>query len=398
MARLLATWELGGGTGHFAALVPAARELAAQGHESWFAARDVAASARLADTPFARVLPAPLWRGARAAYPMLSFGQIIADGGFADDDGLVALVRAWLALIELAAPDGIYGDHAPASLLAAHVARLPAARLGTPFLNPPARRAGPGLPCGPALMPWLDVAPTARAAADRIADRVVRNACRALGAPVLDGLAELLATAAPLLTSWPEMDAGSRDDSVWYGPLSDAATGDCVWPVAPGPRVLVFLPFDRPAAQPLAAALAARRWPVLWMCPESSGFALPPCIEHRRGLVPILPPPAGPCLVISRASHAVGLAAMRAGIPQLLLPDSVETRTMALAMAGRGLGRLPDAWTAASMGVLMDALVDGGAPERAAAAAAAQRHRGYDAAAARAALGRDLAAALRLAG
>ena len=71
---------------------------------------------------------------------------------------------------------------------------------------------------------------------------------------------------------------------------------------------------------------------------------------------------------------------------------------MALAMAGRGLGRLPDAWTAASMGVLMDALVDGGAPERAAAAAAAQRHRGYDAAAARAALGRDLAAALRLAG
>ena len=54
-----------------------------------------------------------------------SYGQVIADGGFADDEGLIELVRAWLTLFDLVKPAAVYCEHAPASVLAAHVARLP---------------------------------------------------------------------------------------------------------------------------------------------------------------------------------------------------------------------------------------------------------------------------------
>ncbi len=391
MARLLACWELGGGMGHIAGLAPAAAALAALGHESWLAALDVAVAEPPGRWPFQRVLPAPLWPHRSATFPTLSFGQVIADGGFADAGGLAALVRAWLDLFDLVAPAAIYGDHAPASLLAAHVAGLPAARLGTPFTCPPAARPMP------ALMPWLSVSADARAAADVVADRVVQDVCRGFGAPVLAGLAELLATARPFLISWPETDGQDRDDSAWYGPvtgLGAAAAPD--WPVVDGPQVLVFLPFGRAAAAPLAEALGLRGWPVVWMCPSPPPFKLPANIRHESELVAIRGGTDGPRLLVGRASHSINLAALRSGVPQLLLPDDVETRTMAVALAARQLGRLPDAWTAAAIGPLLDALVRDDAPERAAAAAVAARYAGYDPAAMAGRLGRDLAAALGL--
>ncbi len=394
MARLLACWELGLGLGHLAKLAPAARALAGLGHESWLAARDVTRVAAVGDGAFARVLAAPQWLGRGAADPTLGYGQLFADGGFGDDDGLVALVRAWLALFELVQPAGIYGDHAPASLLAAHVARLPAARLGSPFTCPPAVRPLPGL------MPWLAVTPGARVGVDAVANRVVRGVCRAFGAPMLDGLAELLGTAPAFLASWPEMNGGpARRDSDWYGPLGGVAGAVPEWPelsASAGPRVFVYVPFDRPAAAPLAAALGQRGWPVLWVCATPPDFALPGSIRHVADPVDIAAALAMAQIYVGRGSHGAGLEAMRAGCPQFLVPDNAESRTLALALASHGLARLATAWEAGAIGAALDAMVADLAPERAAAAAVAARHGGHDAAAAAARLGRDMAAALGL--
>ncbi len=391
MARLLACWELGAGSGHFATLVPTARALAALGHESWLASRDMKAAAPLVPAPFAQLLQAPLWPHRSAPVPTLSYGQVIADGGFGDSAGLLGLVRAWLALFVRVEPAAIYGDHAPASLLAAHVAGLPAARLGTPFTCPPAVWPPPPL------MPWLAVPAGARAEADAFADAAVRHVCRALGAPVLDGLAGLLATAPPFLTSWAEFDDFGHAETAFYGPLAADARVEPPWPATQGPRVLVFMPFDRPAAPPLAAALATRGWPAVWVYPEPPAFTLPVSIRHSRDPVAIVSGTAGTQLVISRGSHAVSLTTLAAGLPHLLLPDNVETRMTALTLARQQLGRLPDAWSVESIGALLDALAAADAPERAAAAAVAARHAGHDAAAATARLGRDVATALRLA-
>lgn len=392
MARLLACWELGGGNGHINYLASAARGLAPLGHQSWLASRDVVTAGVLGDRPFAGVVPAPLWLRSRPAGMTYSFGEVLADGGFADDEGLVALVHAWLALFDLVAPDAVYGEHAPASLLAAHVARLPAARLGTPFTCPPAMRPLP------AMAYWLPEPAGGTAAADAVADRVVRSVCRHFGAPMLAGLAELLATAPPLLTSWPELDpTGGRSDSRFYGPLTGiAAAAAPDWPVAPGPRIFVYLPFDTPMAPPLLAALRTRGWPVIWVSTVRPAEPLPGCIRHEVEPLDLMQALRQATIFVGRGGHGLCLDAVRAGCPQLLMPNLVEARGHALQIEARGLGRLVPTWDPEDVGACLDALARPDAPEHAACAAAAAAHADYDAAAMTLQLGRDLAAALRL--
>ncbi len=391
MARLLAAWELGLANGHVACLAPVARALGERRHESWLAARDVVTPAALADRPFARVLQAPLWLRSRIVAPTLSYGQVIADAGFADDDGLIELVRAWLALFDLVQPAALYADHAPAALLAAHVARLPAARLGSGFTCPPALRPGP------ALMPWRDVPAAQRAGADAVADRVVRGVCRYFGAPALDGLAELLATAPAFLASWPEISGAARSDASHYGPLGGlGALPPPDWPLAPGPRLMVYLAFDHPAAAGLANALAARGWPVIWVSAVPPAASLPANIRHEAEPIDIAMALHDATLFVGRGSHGTSLAAVRAGCSQLMLPETVEARTNALALASQRLGRIAPAWDAATLGALIDAMARADAPEHAAAAAAAARHADYDPVASARRLAADLLAALRL--
>ena len=87
---------------------------------------------------------------------------------------------------------------------------------------------------------------------------------------------------------------------------------------------------------------------------------------------------------------------MAAGVPQLLLPDNVESRTLALAMAAQEQAQLPESWDEAAIGALLDALAAPDAPEAVAARAAAARHAGHDPAAATTRLAADMLAALGL--
>lgn len=390
MSRVLAAWELGLGNGHVNHHASAARGLKALGHESWIAARDVVTPHVAADQPFARVLQAPLWLRSEVTTITRSYGQAIADAGFADEDGLVALVKAWLTMFDLVGPAAVYTEHAPAALLAAHVARLPAARLGTPFSCPAAHRPMPDI------TPWL---PGNNQGADAVPDRVIRAVCRHFGAPMLAGVAELLATATPFLASWPElMPPGAvRTDSRLYGPLTGIGVATPPdWPSAPGPRIFVYLPFERAMAAPLAAALARRGWPVIWVCTSAPGFPLADTIHHEVEPVDTAVALAQATLIVSRGGHGICLDAVRAGCPHLMLPDRVEARGNALAVAAHGLGRLAAAWDADTIGACLDSMVMLDAPEVATCAAAATRHAGYDAAAMTALLARDLATALRL--
>lgn len=392
MARLLACWEMGGGFGHVGKLASAARPLAGLGHESWLAARDVSAVRGLGDAPFETVLQAPIWVRARAARaPTFSFGQVIAAGGFADDEGLAHLVKAWLTLIELVQPAGLYGCFAPASLLAAHVARLPAARLGTSFTCPPA--------AGTAMMPWIR---DWRPADDAVADRVVRAVCRHFGAPMLSGLAELLGRAAPFVISWPELELEPlRQDSALYGPLGGLAAGAAAdWPDGRAEgvrRVLVYLPFGSAQAKPLVAALGARGWPVVWVSMDSFAGTLPGNICHMAEPLDMRAALAAAGLFVTRGGHGTAMEALWAGCPMLLLPDTLETLRNARALEARGLGvridGLERGWDAGAIGAGLDAVARDDAP---AAEETAAAHADHDPAAMAALLARRMARALKL--
>ena len=389
---ILASWELGRAFGHVAHVAPLARGLRRRGIATVFAARDLINASSLTDQPFARILQAPVYLRSPPPQPTLTFAAAIADGGMADPDHATSLVAAWLQLFDLLRPDGLATEFAPVSLLAAHVAGLRAVRTGSAWAIPPAVQPLPSL------MPWLPSPATAREAAGAVADEVVRIVCRRFGAPPLDGLAALLATAPRFLQSWPEFDHyGPDPDAVYYGPMSGlSAPARPDWPAGDGPRVFIYLPGEHAAAVPLAQAVGALGWPALWygtgQLPQ-----LPANIRATGEPVDLDHVLASAALVAGRGGHATGCTAMRHGCPQLILPDTLETRLLGWRLQRQGLavaaGEQPQPEELAA-GLEMLATN----PRIAAAAAAsAARYVRYDPIAAEDALAGDVAAALGLA-
>lgn len=388
---ILASWELGRAFGHVAHVAPLARGLRRRGIATVFAARDLINASSLPDQPFARIVQAPVYSHSPPPRPTLTYASAIADGGMADPDHATTLVAAWLQLFDLIKPDGLAAEFAPVSLLAAHVAGLRAVRTGSAWAVPPAVHPLPSL------MPWLPDRPAARAAAGAVADDVVRIVCRRFGAPPLDGLAALLATAPRFLQSWPEFDHyGPDPDAVYYGPMSGlSASARPEWPQADGPQLFIYLPGEHAAAVPLAQAVGALGWPTLWygtgQLPDLPANVLatgaPVDLDH------VLQQAA---IVAGRGGHATGCTALRHGCPQLIVPDTLETRLLGWRLQGRSL--------AAEMGEhpapeeLAAGLERLAADHRIAAAVAtsAARYARYDARAAEDQLAHDVSAALGL--
>ncbi|MEI6419453.1 MAG: hypothetical protein WCO82_10320 [Sphingomonadales bacterium] len=387
--RVLMAWELGLGLGHLASLMPTAQALVAQGHECSIAARDVTSVAALPAHPFRRVLAAPLWLKSRVVSATYGHGQVIADAGFADDDGLAGLVASWLDLFALTRADGVVAEHAPAALLAAYVAGLPAVRLGSAFTCPPGRAPLP------LVQPWNAPPGLAAGATEAVADRVVRLVCRRFGVPVLDGLAALYARSLDRLTSWPELlPPGHGDGRHCTGPLPGfAGTEAAEWPDTPGPRVLIYLPLERQAGAGVADALAGLGLPALWVAvPVPDAIALPAAVALQFPSLAMPAALADAALLVHRGGHALALDALAAGVPQLLLPDTLEAECNTRALLAKGVAERADPTRLAAQ---ISALTQPEHPVRLAAQAVAARHAGHDRAAAAAALAADIAAHLR---
>lgn len=335
MATLLGTWELGYGYGHIAHLAPLASALNVRGHRVAVASRNPATAEAAPGRPFADIRVSPIYQPPRRPpQPTLTYAQVIADGGFADPPAARVMIRAWLTLFDELKPEAILAEHAPMSILAAHVARLPVAMIGSGFMVPPATRPFPSL------LPGANASEADRQAADAAADALVRDLCRAFGAPLLDGLAALLQLTLPCLTTWPELDIhGPRAGATYYGPIggfAGAALPD--WPKGAGPRLFVYLPPDRPAAPLLAQVVGALGWPTIWHGSRTPEFPLQRNIRFMTDPadLPTLLPHAS--LLVTRASHGTACQAIAAGRPQIMLPDTLETMLVARRLVAQRLG------------------------------------------------------------
>lgn len=392
MTNILATWELGRAFGHVAHVAPLARGLARRGIATAFAARDLLTASSLGDRPFARILQAPLHQRSAPHVPTLTYARAIADGGMGDVDAATVLVAAWLQLIDGVRPDALAAEFAPVSLLAAHVAGLPAVRIGTSWACPPASDPLPSL------MPWLPDDPAARTAAGADADEVVRAVCRRFGAPPLDGLPDLLAKSPRFLESWPEIDHyGAAPGATYYGAMTGlAATARPEWPAAEGPRIFVYIPASHVGAVPLAAALGALGWPTIWHGPTPPPVlasniaytAVPVDTAHVLGQA---------TLFAGRGGHATGCEAIRQACPQLIIPDALENALLGWRLERQGLAKLlGEHPTAPNVQTALEALA---ADTRIAAAvtAASARYAKYDPVAAEDELADDVATVLGLA-
>ena len=371
MKTILATWELGLANGHVAHVAPLARGMKRLGVATAFAARDVVTAALVGDRPFASIHQAPVLMRPVPRIPTLTYAQVIADGGFGDADHATALVAAWLMLFEAVKPAGIVTEFAPVSLLAAHVAGLPVARMGYGWAQPKAE-----WPLG-FLMPWLPDDRAARTEAGRLADHVVQTVCARFGAPPLAGLPDLLALTPRFLTTWPDLDHGDIEPGMtYYGSMSGlAATLRPDWPAGQGPRAFVYMPFSHAAGQTLVAALAALGWPTIWHCAEAPP-QLPGNIVFSLKPVDVAYVLGEAAIFIGRGGHATCCEAVRAGCPILIIPDSLETTLGGWRFEQRGLARLlTEAATTSQLRAALETLLDDFGES---SAAAQRRYAGYD--------------------
>lgn len=338
MAKVVFTWELGGGLGHLVRYRQLAGRLCAAGHRVEFLVREPARAAAVFGHLPVAIAAAP--HGATAPATRIeaanSIPEVLLNSGFADPHALGQRLRAWCDLLSAAAPTVVIAEYSPTAVLAARALGLRAIAAGNGFCLPP-----PLCPMPP-LRYWLaaDRAGLAQSEARLLAN--LNAALGAVGARAVGTVAEAILTPETFLHAFAEFDhVYDRPDADYLGVAPDAGFGlEPVWPPGEGPRVFAYLDPRVMLSEVLdaCAAVGAR------VCLYAPG--LPPEALTRRPRVIAMPGPvalaraaadADACL--SNANVNSMMAFLLAGKPQLVVPYTLEKYLVGrrLELLGAGL-------------------------------------------------------------
>jgi hypothetical protein len=304
MSTIFFAWELGANLGHVTTIAPVADELMRRGHRVVAALRDVSRAELLGDV---EVLAAPFCHTLRRK--VVTYADLLANAGFADETTLGSLVKAWQCVFMLTKPDVVVCDHSPTAILAARAVGLRCVTLGTGFGVPPNASPLPNLVDGLA----------------SFEEPLVANVNRITP---IGQLADLYyGCEAHLLTTVAELDHfGSRQGVEYFGPLTGGFGSRPKWPSGKGPRVFAYLkPFA--GLEPLLGILDRKNLPRLVVLPQTELVDLNTAIEEAD-------------LVISHASHGVTAAAVLRGRPTLVFPTQAEQYLFGRAVERLGAGRI----------------------------------------------------------
>jgi UDP:flavonoid glycosyltransferase YjiC (YdhE family) len=354
--RVLYAWELGANLGHVAAFLPVAQALRDGGHEIACALRETRTGAEVLSGQRIPWLQAPLLAETASPQPPLSYTDIMLRFGFGDPTALTGYVGAWLSILQLYRPRVLVADHAPAALLAAHIARLPTVMFGTGFCCPP-----PQTPL-PSMRPWEPTPQGALAEVDARVLSTVNSVCDTFGAPRLTGAGQLFDCAETAVLGFPELDHyANRARGTYWGPIGSAGIGETpIWPEVPGRRVFAYL---RPGHGQLGATLQALidlQQPTLLFCPGLPAQAAEPLRAHRHIRLSAVPLDIARTVALADAavthgSFSTTAAFLQAGKPVLVLPNHLEQFLMGYRLEQSGIGLViqPSAAPDASRGDIL---------------------------------------------
>ncbi len=339
MARILYAWELGGGYGHIDPLFRIAEALAARGHESVFAFRNlVNAAIRAApDDPILIQAPIFLGGGDMPQRIAVNYSDILLRCGYAEPRGLIGLVDGWLRIFETATPDLMVSDHSPTAQLAARIAGLPSVATGSGFMVPP--QADPM----PSTQPWTPAPASVLAETDAQALASINAVADHFGATRFGRVAELFDPERDVLTTFPEFDPyEGRGDANWVGPLlpgSGVASVD--WPAARGLRVFVYMKGGDPGLPRMLTGLVKAGAGALVHAP---GVAPEVVRQFAGSPVRFCDEPVDMTWVTDHADVVVCSGGygtlsrvLSAGIPVLTVPEQPEQAVCGYRMAQRRL-------------------------------------------------------------
>ena len=187
MAKVLLTWELGAGSGHFVNLRPFVAGLEAKGHKVYVALRDLCRGPALLGGRGVSFLQSP-YKSDAPRNPIQAprtFADVLHNIGFGDAEELAVLADAWGSLIDWIDPQLIIFDHSPTALLAARGHKARRVLLGNSFSTPP--------DCSPFpdLRPWLPGDPKTLYQTEGSVLENVNRVLRARGQPALERLGQL---------------------------------------------------------------------------------------------------------------------------------------------------------------------------------------------------------------
>lgn len=358
MSRILLAWELGGGFGHLAPFLSLAPRLLERGHTLHIAAREIdGAHKAVGDLPIA-VHQAPLCLKTYSGLqePPLNFAEILMRYGYLDQQMLRAMTASWRALLDVTGANLLIADHAPTALLAARWSGMPTAVIGTPFSVPPEVHPTPNM------RDWVQV-PAQRLADSDARILAVVNAIRPAAAAPLTAIHEIFSGAAQFFLGVPETDPyGPRVTAAYLGP-SSRSTGTALpaWPDGAGKRVLAYLRGDYRHVGAVVHALRAHETRVIAYVPGADQKLLH--LMTTQG-VAVAMEPLDMVRLLPQAdicvAHGPGtaFAALRAGVPVMMLPTQLENFLLARALQRMGIGTLiqPEQDHADFTGVLAEML------------------------------------------
>ena len=188
MSRILFTWELGGGLGHVAPLIPLMRPLRMSGHELIAAVRKSPVAQQLLEQAGARCVgaPCPESQISEPIEPARTFSHVLYNTGFHNQEVLLGLARQWDYHFEEIQPDLVVCEHSPIAMMALRATQIPYAAIGTGFCCPPAVAFRD---------PFLEWPGDTLSGLRQTEEIVLENAnavLRQAGGPILDRLANLL--------------------------------------------------------------------------------------------------------------------------------------------------------------------------------------------------------------
>ena len=324
MARVLLTWELGGGLGHLGNLYFLASNFVRRGHYVSMALRDL---------PRAQVffgeLPVDYFQAPfRPEVPIntvavpATYADLLYNVGFGDAGELRELVERWLTIFSESQPDLIICEHSPTALLAARQSDLPRIVCGAGFFCPP---AGELLPV---LRPWRVGQRQALVDSEtRVLERT-NLALAGLGSRPLARLSELYSdVSADLLLTFPEMDHFGPRTANYWGPWFWSKGVACEWPQGDRPRVFAYLKPSR-GLESLFSALNRLRLSSLVSC---DGIPLKQQAQFHSNTLRFTDSPVDvrkvseECdIAITNANQATLGAILLSGKPLLMLPLHLE--------------------------------------------------------------------------
>lgn len=337
MARILMVWELGAGQGHLGPLLTLAEPLKAAGHEVMFAARDTSIAEQVLGASGMRYFQAPIPLKLRPLATLQTYAQILRATALDDVDEMLGRARAWRALYALTRPDVVVCDHAPTALLAARGLDIPCVIAGTGFVTPPDMTPFPDL------RPWMKTDPAKLAQDEAAVLDDTNRVLKALGAPRLEHLGQLIGSAAPALFTVGELDpyAAQRRDAEYWGPLPSPSGAAPHWPDAPGKRVFMYSQVFENLSKVLQMLREGPHAVLAYipkLAPEERARLQGGSLAFSEKALDIRSVTRECDVAVMTTGHGTTTSTLLAGKPCLLLPRQLEMLLIANAVEKMGAG------------------------------------------------------------